>query len=45
MAGSHIATVPFSVLKQMFTHPLTDLGIERFLSDWQKAQKAKGNTK
>lgn len=45
MAGSHIATVPFSVLKQMFNHPLTDLGIERFLSDWQKAQKAKGNTK
>ena len=34
MAGAHIATVPFSVLKQMVSHPLTDLGVERFLRDW-----------
>ena len=36
--GAHIATVPTSVLRQLVKHPLTDLGIERFLSDWEKAQ-------
>lgn len=36
-AGAHIATVPFSVLKSMTSHPLTDRGIERFLADWKKA--------
>jgi transaldolase len=35
--GAHIATVPFSVLKQLFDHPLTDIGIERFLSDYRAA--------
>jgi len=35
-AGAHIATVPFSVLMQMIRHPLTDVGITRFLADWQK---------
>ncbi|MDK2902757.1 MAG: transaldolase [Clostridiales bacterium] len=34
-AGSHIATVPYKVLQQMFSHPLTDIGIERFLKDWE----------
>jgi transaldolase len=38
-AGAHIATIPFSVLKQMFAHPMTDLGIERFLADWKSAQQ------
>ncbi len=38
LAGAHIATMPFKVLKQMFRHPLTDLGIESFLSDWNKAE-------
>ena len=33
-AGSHIATVPFGVIKAMLKHPLTDSGIERFLKDW-----------
>lgn len=33
--GSHIATVPFNVLKQLFNHPLTDKGIEAFLADWE----------
>ncbi|NLN07742.1 MAG: fructose-6-phosphate aldolase [Firmicutes bacterium] len=37
--GAHIATVPFSVLKQMFNHPLTDIGLERFLNDWRKMQE------
>jgi len=34
-AGAHIATVPYSVLIQMIKHPLTDIGIERFLADWK----------
>ncbi|MDW7652257.1 MAG: fructose-6-phosphate aldolase [Bacillota bacterium] len=38
-SGAHIATIPFSVLGQMFKHPMTDLGIERFLSDWRAANK------
>ena len=33
--GAHIATVPYSVLTQMIRHPLTDIGVSRFLSDWQ----------
>ena len=36
LAGSHIATMPYKVLKQMFKHPLTDKGIESFLNDWKK---------
>ncbi len=39
LAGADIATVPFKVLEQMFRHPLTDQGIERFLTDWKAAQK------
>jgi len=38
-AGAHIATVPFKVLMQMMKHPLTDVGIARFLSDWQSVQQ------
>ena len=34
-AGAHIATVPYNVLMQMLRHPLTDIGITRFLADWQ----------
>ncbi len=36
LAGAHIATVPHKVLQQMVKHPLTDIGIERFLSDYEK---------
>ena len=36
-AGAHIATVPYNVLMQMIHHPLTDIGVTRFLSDWQRA--------
>lgn len=39
LAGAHIATIPFGVLKQMTKHPLTDLGIERFLKDWETVPK------
>ena len=34
--GADIATIPFKVLEQLIRHPLTDIGIERFLKDWQK---------
>jgi len=36
--GADIATVPHAVLKQLFRHPLTDLGVERFLKDWRQAK-------
>lgn len=41
-AGAHIATVPFNVLMQMMRHPLTDVGIARFLSDWRRVQQQGG---
>lgn len=34
-AGAHIATIPYKVICQMISHPLTDAGIERFLKDWE----------
>lgn len=34
--GADYATVPFGVLRQLFRHPLTDAGIEKFLADWKK---------
>ncbi|MCX6652511.1 MAG: fructose-6-phosphate aldolase [Methanomassiliicoccales archaeon] len=37
--GADIATVPYDVLKKMFKHPLTDIGIERFQKDWEKVTK------
>jgi len=36
LAGSHIGTMPFKVLDQLFNHPLTDKGLEQFLKDWGK---------
>ncbi|MFJ8234758.1 fructose-6-phosphate aldolase [Ureibacillus composti] len=39
LAGAHISTTPFKVLKQLFSHPLTDKGIEGFLADWKKRQE------
>jgi len=38
MIGADICTMPFKVLDQLINHPLTDIGIEKFLSDWKKAQ-------
>ncbi len=35
--GAHIATMPFKVMEQLFHHPLTDIGLQRFLDDWNKA--------
>jgi transaldolase len=36
LCGAHVSTIPYSVLQQMLKHPLTDLGIERFLADSRK---------
>ena len=35
--GAHIGTMPYKVLAQLFKHPLTDIGLDRFLDDWHKA--------
>jgi transaldolase len=37
-AGSHIATVPYDILMKMMKHPLTDIGIARFIEDWKKVK-------
>ena len=34
--GAHIATVPYKVIQQMMKHPLTDIGIQKFMDDWKK---------
>jgi transaldolase len=39
--GAHISTIPYSVIIQLIKHPLTDIGIERFLKDWEKVPKKK----
>ncbi|TBV81050.1 MAG: fructose-6-phosphate aldolase [Desulfobulbaceae bacterium] len=36
LMGAHIATIPFKVIAQLAAHPLTDIGIEKFLADWAK---------
>jgi len=39
LCGADIATIPFGVLEQFLKHPLTDIGIDRFLKDWAKVPK------
>ena len=39
--GADICTCPVAVIEQCFKHPLTDIGLEKFLKDWEKAQAAK----
>lgn len=39
LAGADIATLPIKVLGQLLKHPLTDVGMEQFLKDWEKVQK------
>jgi transaldolase len=39
LAGADIATLPFAVFKQLVKHPLTDIGLEKFLQDWASLQK------
>jgi len=38
LVGADIATIPFKVIDKMFKHPLTDIGVERFLADWEKVK-------
>lgn len=38
MMGADIATIPFGVLEQLIKHPLTDIGMEKFLNDWKKVK-------
>jgi transaldolase len=38
--GADVCTCPAAVIEAMFKHPLTDIGLERFLKDWEKAQTA-----
>jgi len=39
LIGADICTIPYSVMMQLEKHPLTDIGIEKFLSDWEKTKK------
>jgi transaldolase len=41
LSGAPIATVPWAVLERMVKHPLTDVGLERFLSDWERWKRRK----
>ena len=41
--GADVVTVPPAVIEQCFKHPLTDIGLERFLKDWEKAQAGKAS--
>ena len=35
--GAHIATMPYKIIEDLFKHPLTDIGLKRFLDDWNNA--------
>jgi transaldolase len=37
--GADVATMPLSVMEQLAKHPLTDIGLKKFLSDWEKVPK------
>ena len=39
LIGADVATIPYKVIEQLIKHPLTDIGIERFLEDWRKVPK------
>ena len=39
LLGAEIATVPYKILKKLFNHPLTDVGVDRFLKDWEGVPK------
>lgn len=40
LIGADIATIPFGVIEKLVKHPLTDIGMEKFLSDWKKVKKS-----
>jgi transaldolase len=37
--GAHVATIPYAVIEQLAKHPLTDIGLKKFLADWEKVPK------
>lgn len=37
--GAHVSTMPFKVIQQLVKHPLTDIGLEKFLADWESVPK------
>ena len=39
LMGADVCTIPFAVINKLFNHPLTDIGIDKFLSDWEKLDK------
>jgi len=39
LAGGHICTMPFAIFQQMVKHPLTDIGLKKFLADWESLNK------
>lgn len=39
LIGAHVATMPLKVMEQLIQHPLTDIGLQRFLDDWKKNEK------
>jgi transaldolase len=39
MMGAHVATTPFDVIEKLFKHPLADIGLEKFPSDWNKSNQ------
>lgn len=45
LMGAHIATIPFKVMEQLIRHPLTDIGLEKFLKDWEKMKDVSGKEK
>ena len=44
LMGAHVATIPYNVMLQLSKHPLTDIGIKRFLEDWEKVPKKAVNS-
>ena len=40
LAGADIATVPYGVIMQLIKHPLTDIGLKKFLEDWERSRKS-----
>ncbi len=44
MIGAHVATIPFSVIKKLVAHPLTNIGLEKFLADWRAYEASVAET-
>jgi transaldolase len=43
--GADIATIPYSVITQLIKHPLTEIGLAKFLKDWEKVPQKKASSK